>query len=261
MRAISVCNYKGGVGKTTTATNLAVVLAQLGRRVLLVDCDPTSCSATQFLGFAHLVDTLGTYGTADFVLGKGDFSPLSLGAVPGLDLLPATAELPFLEAQLFRDVIAGPRRLQHAVQAIAHRYDFVIADCAPHYGLLTQAALAACPEVLIPVELTPASAIGVIKLRDHLNQLRLDLAPRLSILGVLGTFFRPRERLSREVLDNQLAPIFPRGPGGLFDTVIHERVAAAAAAGDGAPIVLADPTNPVAEQYVALTQEVVSREA
>src|SRR3954470_14516109 len=108
MRSISVCNYKGGVGKTTTATNLSVVLAQLGHRVLLIDCDPTSCSATQFLGFANLVDAPAGYGTADFVLGRGTFSPTPCSLVPGLDLLPATVELPFLEAQLFRDVIAGP---------------------------------------------------------------------------------------------------------------------------------------------------------
>jgi chromosome partitioning protein len=254
-RRISVVNQKGGVGKTTTAVNVAAALARRGKRVLLIDCDPQR-NASQFLGLGWVADDERTWGTFDFVLGKGGFQPQRRIVVDGLDVVPATRRMVDLEPELMRQVLTGPgRKLARHLAAVEAQYDFVLADCGPTIGLATVNAMAACPEILIPVETLPGSLPGVVDLQSLMNGLRADVEPSIRLLGVLGTFFEETGRLPRSVfadLRSSFAEL-------MFETVIHKAQHVAAAAGEGRPIVLLDPQSRGAREYESLASEVVRR--
>ena len=140
-RRISVVNQKGGVGKTTTAVNLGVALAMRGFRVLLVDYDPQA-NASNFLGLVARLEHLRLFTAADLTLGLGRFQPLTDVLLPGLDLVPATDVLASVES---RHGPNGSRLLKRALDRVAHRYDFILADCAPTLGMLAVNAMVACP--------------------------------------------------------------------------------------------------------------------
>lgn len=247
---IAVLNQKGGVGKTTTAVNLAAELARLGHRTLLVDFDP-SRNATQFLG---LGDDSSHAGASEFVL-SGRFEPIRNVLLPKLSVICATHDHALLERRLLENVLSGTRRLQRALDAVVADFDYVITDCGPNLGMLAYNAVVACPSVLVPVELAHAAAMGAALMRAWLEDARIDLQPRIRILGVLGTFADDRERTPREIRA-VLHSIF--GPE-LFNTTIHTSAAIRDAAGKGRPVVLESPSSRGALEYQALTQEVVRR--
>lgn len=250
-RRISVLNQKGGVGKSTTTVNVAVALAQRGLKVLVIDLDAQR-NATQFLGQA---DYQG-WGTPQFILAEDpSFEPVRAVLLPGLDLVPATEETALVERRLLDNVIKGPKRLKRAVDAVAGQYDFVLTDCGPTLGMLAINAVVACPEVLVPIELAHAAAMGAVTLRRFLQDLQLEVEPAVDILGVLGTFADDRERTPRELL-GVLRTVFG---AQLFETVIHTSTAIRDAAGHGRPVVLDAPKSRGAEEYQLLTQEVVTR--
>lgn len=253
-RRISVVNQKGGVGKTTTAVNLAAALAQLGHRVLVIDFDAQR-NASQFLGLAAKVLEPGLYGSAEFVLGRGDFQPHRDQLLPRLDVLPASEEFPLLEKRLLDNILSGPRRLAFALRQVEHQYDFILTDCGPTLGMLALNAVAACPEILVPIELAHAAAAGALTLRTFIENVRLELEPSIRLVGVLGTFLSESERTPREVL----ATVRELFGSAVFDTVIHTSAAVRDAAGKGRPIVLLEPRSRGAEQYRQLTQEVLAR--
>jgi chromosome partitioning protein len=249
-RRISVVNQKGGVGKTTTAVNVAVGLALRGARLLLVDYDPQA-NASNFLGLVSRLEG-SRFTSAELTLGLGSFQPLRNVLVPGLDLVPATDALASVEARL---APIGSRLLKRALDRVAHRYDFILVDCAPTLGMLAVNAMVACPDVLIPVRLEPASIPGALRTQATVEALRRTTNPELRLLGALGTFHKETGVMARDV-GGKVARIF--GPL-MFETRIHQSDSVGRAAGKGVPIVLDAPKRREAIEYQLLTQEVITR--
>jgi len=253
-KRIAVLNHKGGVGKSTTTVNLAVLLALQGKRVLVIDYDPQA-NTSQFLGLAKTIEEPSLYGAAEFTLGVGEFSPQRNVLVEGLDLLPATDSLFDVDKERSKDYDRNLRLLATAVGAIETGYDFILADCQPTLGFLPSSAVVACPNVLVPVKLAPASVLGAAKVRTHVeDDLRLRKQSEARIFGVVGTFDSEVASMPKQVLSG-LRAIF----GELvFKTSIHQQQAVENSAGRGAPIVLLDPKGRAAQEYRQLTEEVVN---
>lgn len=252
-RRIAIHNHKGGVGKTTTAISLAAVLAQKGKRVLLVDFDGQA-NATSFLGRHDLVDAEGVWTSVEFCRGQG-FSPIRDVAVPGLDLIPSSLRLLDLEVELMGNVLDGVHHLRRAVERVQGDYDFIIVDCSPSFGMLAINPFAACNELIVPAKADPGSLPGLQQLSARIESQTLSINPQLHILGVLTTQFREVGSTSKQVAEGI------RGLFGnkVFATVIHTADAHAKAAGEGVPLVLAQPTHRGAVEYTQLAQEVLDR--
>lgn len=249
---VSVINQKGGVGKSTTTANLAVVLARdLGLRVLVLDWDAQG-NASAFLG----LPAAPAWGNTDFVMAPdAGFHPVRDVLVAGLDVIPGKPDFALVERQLLGDLLAGPRRLRRAFDRYASNYDIVLTDCGPTLGMLAINAVVACPDVLVPIELAHAAALGALTLQRFLSEAQGNLEASIRILGVLPTFLDDRERTPREVLGD-LARIFG---AALFETAIHTAANVRDAGGQGRPVVLTDPNSRGALEYRALAQEVVTR--
>ena len=250
-RRISVVNQKGGVGKTTTAVNLAVGLAMRGFRVLLIDYDPQA-NASNFLGFVSRLEGSRLYTSAELTLGLGSFQPLADVLVGGLDLIPATHLLASVESRL---TPSHSPPLKRALDSVDGKYDFILADCAPTLGMLAVNAMTACPEVLLPVRLEPASIPGALRTQATIEALRRTANPDLRLLGVLGTFQKETGRMARDVCE-QVGRIFGRLT---FETRIHQSDFVGRAAGKGVPILLDAPRRREAVEYQQFTQEVIAR--
>lgn len=253
-RRISVMNHKGGVGKTTAAVNLAVGLATRGLRTLLVDFDPQA-NASQFLGLSQRIAEPGVYGSGELTAGRRGFSPHRAHVHPNLDLVPATDALFDVEKEFVVDYDRNLRRFRDAILAVEADYDFVVVDCPPTLGFLPTSAAMACPDVIIPVRLAPASLPGALRMRAHLEDLRIAKEPAIRILGVLGTYYSDVARAPRDILV-ALKAIFD---GQLFQSVIHQSQPVENAAGRGFPTVLLDPKSRAAAEYQQFTQEVIDR--
>lgn len=253
-KRVAICNQKGGVGKTTTAVNIAVLLAQRGHRVLLVDYDPQG-NASQFLGLLDELDDENLYTSATLTLGTRPFAPKRDLVVPGLDLVPATDSLASLEFELLQDTRQGAHRLGAALSAVAQDYAFVIVDSPPTLGMLSINALVGCSNVLVPVKLSPASVPGAVRLHETLEQLRAT-NPYLKVTGVVGTFLAESAKAPREVLV-QLRQLF--GAQAVFETAIHTAQGVDDASGKGRPVVVSAPRSRGALEYNALVDEVLAR--
>lgn len=250
-RRISVVNQKGGVGKTTTAVNLAAALAIRGFRVLLVDYDPQG-NASHFLGFVSRLDRSSVFTSADLTLGVGQFQPLANVLVRGLDLVPATDTLASAERQIASNETTLLRR---ALGRVDHRYDFIIADCAPTLGMLAVNAIVACPEVVVPIRLEPASLPGALRTQATVDALRRTANTSVRLLGTLRTFHKETGLMARQVSD-QVARMF--GPLA-FQTRIHHSDCVGRSAGKGIPILIDAPKRREAVEYQYFTEEVIAR--
>jgi chromosome partitioning protein len=251
-RVVSLCNQKGGVGKTTTTISLGAALGELGRKVLLVDFDPQG-SMSVGLGLNPNEIELGTY---QLLMDAGvSFDDVVVHTdVPGVDLLPANIDLSAAEIQLVHEV-GREQVLASKLQPILDRYDVILIDCQPSLGLLTVNALTASDSVIIPLECEYFALRGVALLKDTIEKVRQRLNPKLHIDGLLGTMYDGRTLHSREVMETLVS-----GWGDtVFHTVIRRTVKFADATVVGEPITTYASTSPGADSYRQLAREVLAR--
>jgi chromosome partitioning protein len=252
-RVIAIANQKGGVGKTTTAVNLAASLAATRRRVLLIDLDPQG-NATMGSG----IDKAGLVNSAcEVLLGECDLAAALVSVEPSnFMLLPANQELTAAEVRLLTLPIARETKLRNALQPKRLDFDVVIIDCPPALNMLTVNALVAADSVLIPMQCEYYALEGLSALLSTVEQIRIAANPSLSIEGVLRTMFDPRNNLCTEV-SNQLLSHFG---DKVFRTVIPRNIRLAEAPSFGRPALFHDKESRGALAYLALAGEMIRRE-
>ena len=251
-RVIALCNQKGGVGKTTSAINLGAALAEVGRRVLLVDFDPQGALSAG-LGFQpHQLDRT----TYNLLMERGvSIDDVRLKTqVPGIDLLPSNIDLSAAEIQLVTEV-AREQTLARAIAPVAGEYDFVLIDCQPSLGLLTVNALTAAHGVIIPLECEYFSLRGVALLIDTIEKVQHRLNPELKLDGILATMYDGRTLHGREVFSRVLEAFGDT----VFDTVISRTVRFPETTVAGEPITSWAPSSAGAKAYRNLAREVIAR--
>jgi len=249
---ISMCNQKGGVGKTTSTINMGACLAELGRKVLLVDLDPQGALSAG-LGLTH--DQIGD--TIYDVMLDSEVSVHSAivnTGVAGLDLVPANIDLSAAEIQMVNEV-GREHTLARALRPVRKDYDFIIIDCQPSLGLLTVNALACSQGVIIPMECEFFSLRGLALLTDTVEKVADRINFDLEVMGILVTMFDRRTRHAREVMDRVVEYFGDK----VFDTVITRTVRFPETSVAGEPITTWAPSSQAAKQYRDLAKEVIER--
>ena len=251
-RVVSLCNQKGGVGKTTSAINLGAALAELGRRVLLVDFDPQGALSVGLGVQPHQLDRTTYNLLMERSVGIDDVRLKT--AVPGIDLLPSNIDLSAAEIQLVTEV-AREQTLARALAPVLPEYDYVLIDCQPSLGLLTVNALTASHGVIIPLECEFFSLRGVALLIDTIEKVQHRLNPELKLDGILATMYDGRTLHGREVF----ARVLEAFGDTVFDTVIARTVRFPETTVAGEPITSWAPTSTGAKAYRNLAREVIAR--
>jgi chromosome partitioning protein len=252
MIVIAVANQKGGVGKTTTAINLATALAATGHKVLLVDLDPQGNASTG-LGVGHDQRLRSSY---ELLTGACTLDEAVIPTkVPRLDLVASTVDLSGAEIELI-DFDERTHRLDKALSGLAPgRWDVCLIDCPPSLGLLTINALAAAQSILVPLQAEFFALEGLSQLLQTVERVRARFNPQLSILGVALTMYDRRNNLSAQVAEDVRACL----GATVFDTVIPRNVRLSEAPSHGIPALIYDLRCPGSEAYMALARELIAR--
>lgn len=250
-RIISMCNQKGGVGKTTTTINLGAALARYGRRVLAVDFDPQGALSAGLGVPAHEVPTI-----YDLMLGKvrDPREVIQSTDVEGLDVIPANIDLSAAEVHLISEV-AREQILAGVLRKVADDYDVILIDCQPSLGLLTVNALTASHGVLIPLACEYFALRGVALLIETVDKVKDRLNPSLELDGIIATMYDARTLHAREVLERVVVTFDDK----VFDTVIGRTVKLPDASVAAKPILEYAPENAASEAYLQLARELVLR--
>ena len=252
VKIIAITNQKGGVGKTTSAVNLAACLAALDRRVLVVDSDPQG-NATSGFGFdkrgikQSVYDVLiNDVPTADVIL----HTPYK-----NLDLLPSTIQLAGAEIELV-SLMNREGRMRRALDSVKHNYDYILIDCQPSLGLLTLNALTAATSAIIPIQCEFYALEGVTMLMNTIQLVQRNLNPALKLEGVVMTMYDGRTNLSNDVV-HEVQKFFQTK---MYKTIIPRNVRLSEAPSHGEPIIVYDPKSTGAQHYTELAKEVIENE-
>jgi chromosome partitioning protein len=249
-KVIAVVNQKGGVGKSTTAINLAAALRELDKRVLIIDNDPQGNTTT---GFG--IDKDGLYKCTYNVLVEGTPAKDVVVDINGISLIPATINLAGAEIEMV-SFLSREFRLKNAIRDLVPHYDYVLIDCPPSLGLLTVNALAAAERIIIPIQCEYYALEGLTQLLETVELVKSNINPTLAIEGVLLTMYDPRTNLAIQVAD-EVKKYFP---GLVFETIIPRNVRISEAPSFGLSVLEYASDSKGAIAYRELAQEVLQHE-